>query len=154
MTIPHRNDTLISTYFVPRNESNYLYSILKEIKGGADFTELAKVNSACPSSSNGGDLGFFQRGQMVPEFDSKAFSLEKGELSDPVKTQFGYHIIKILDKQVESQEEYDAVKDKIDRNLLTSMQRDAVTGYTEDLKAKAKIKISNDFFTQEQKEEK
>lgn len=63
------------------------------IAGGADFADLAKSKSDCPSGSNGGDLGHFGRGMMVPEFEQAAFDLEPGALSDVVETDFGYHVI-------------------------------------------------------------
>ena len=71
--------------------------ILEQIKAGKDFAELAKKYSQCPSGKRGGDLGYFGRGRMVPEFENAAFSTPKGEVSKPVKTQFGYHIIKVTD---------------------------------------------------------
>ena len=68
----------------------------KEIENGnISFEEAAAENSICPSGKNGGDLGYFGKGQMVPEFEKAAFSLPVGEVSNPVKTQFGYHLIKV-----------------------------------------------------------
>ncbi len=73
--------------------------IKTQINNGASFESMAKEYSMCPSGANGGDLGFFSRGQMVPEFENAAFGLALGKVSDPVKTQFGYHLIKVTDKK-------------------------------------------------------
>lgn len=75
--------------------------IKKRINNGENFETLAKENSTCPSKDNGGDLKYFARGQMAQPFEDAAFSMEIGEISDPVQTQFGYHIIKLTDKRTE-----------------------------------------------------
>lgn len=74
-------------------------ALKSEIEGGADFAELAKANSTCPSGRQGGDLGSFGPGQMVPEFDSVVFSGPVNVVQGPVKTQFGYHLIEVTDLQ-------------------------------------------------------
>ncbi len=93
--------------------------IKKELDKGADFAELAKKYSQDGSASNGGDLGFFGKGQMVPEFEKAAFSLKKGEISNPVKTQFGFHLIKVTDKRPAGNEKFETVKLKIAKILLS-----------------------------------
>ena len=71
----------------------------EEILGGKPFEDVAAEVSLCPSGANGGDLGFFGKGQMVKEFEDAAFSMEIGEVSEPIQTQFGWHLIKLTDKK-------------------------------------------------------
>jgi len=73
--------------------------ILKRINDGEDFTAVAKRFSSCPSRKNGGDLGWFGKGQMVPEFEKVAFENDSGKVVGPIKTQFGYHIIKVTGRK-------------------------------------------------------
>lgn len=73
--------------------------IKKEIDNGGDFEYYARIYSLCPSGRNGGDLGYFGRGQMVKEFEKTAFNLPVGQVSNPVYSQFGWHLIKVLDKR-------------------------------------------------------
>lgn len=74
-------------------------SLKAKIDNGENFETLAKKYSKCPSGSEGGDLGYFERRQMVKEFENAAFSLPVGKVSDPVRTQFGWHLIKVCDKK-------------------------------------------------------
>lgn len=101
--------------------------IIKELDGGADFTELAKAKSTGPSGSSGGDLGFFGKGRMVPEFETAAFALEKGQYTkEPVKTQFGFHVIKVEDKRDQPLPSFEQSKDQIRQLLLTQAYADAI----------------------------
>jgi len=86
-----------------------------QIDKGADFAEMAKKFSECPSAENGGDIGFFQRkGSIVEEFAVVAFAMEVGKISEPVKTQFGYHIIKVTEKEPGKEVKYADVADMVD----------------------------------------
>jgi len=71
--------------------------IIDKIKSGKKFEDMAKKHSSCPSKSKGGDLGYFKKGQMAAEFEKAAFNAKKGDLVGPVKTKYGYHVIKIAD---------------------------------------------------------
>ena len=93
-------------------------AILAQLKSGADFAALAKEKSKDPGAAEGGDLGYFTKEQMVPEFAAVAFKLDKGELSDPVKTQFGWHIIKVEDKRIKPTPTFDQVKTQIDNYIV------------------------------------
>ena len=91
--------------------------IQKELKGGGDFAELAKKFSEGPSAPKGGDLGFFGSGQMVKPFEEAAFKMKVGAVSGPIRTRFGFHIIKVTDKREERKKPFDEVKDQIDQSL-------------------------------------
>jgi peptidyl-prolyl cis-trans isomerase D len=94
--------------------------LLKQARAGADFADLAKKNSEDEGSAkNGGDLDYFRRGRMVPEFEQVAFSLESGQISDPVKTSFGYHIIKVVDKKPGTTRPLAEVRQQISDQLTT-----------------------------------
>jgi len=95
-------------------------AILKELESGADFIELAKSKSTGPSGPKGGDLGYFGKGRMVPEFETAAFELEKGAYTKtPVKTQFGFHIIKVEDKRDRPFPTYEESKERLRQLMLT-----------------------------------
>jgi peptidyl-prolyl cis-trans isomerase C len=116
--------------------------VLKDLKAGKDFAAAAKENSQDPGSApNGGDLGFFEQGQMVPPFEQAAFALKPGEMSDLVESQFGYHIIKVADKQASRAVSIEEAKPQIEQ-YLTGQNRQAQTeAFVNTLKAKAKIDI-------------
>jgi peptidyl-prolyl cis-trans isomerase C len=117
--------------------------ILKKILKDEDFDELAKNFSKDHTTAvKGGDLGFFGRGRMVPEFENIAFSLKPGEVSDPVKTQFGYHIIKVIEKKEGKQREFEEVKPIVERRLKVEKQKDIFENYMSNLKASAATEIN------------
>jgi len=97
-----------------------------QLKKGADFATLAKEKSKDPGAAEGGDLGYFTRDQMVPEFADAAFKLDKGQISDPVKTQFGWHIIKVEDKRIKPTPTYDEVKTQLETFVAHKAQADLV----------------------------
>jgi peptidyl-prolyl cis-trans isomerase C len=110
-------------------------AVKAELDKGADFAELAKKKSKDPGASDGGDLGFFTKEQMVPEFSAVAFALEPGKISDPVKSQFGWHIIKVEEKRNRKPPEFDQVKAQIE----TYVTRKAQAEYVGKLREAAKI---------------
>jgi peptidyl-prolyl cis-trans isomerase C len=113
----------------------------KDLAGGADFAKLAKDNSTCPSSQQGGDLGYFGKGQMVPAFEQSAFSLKKDEISDVVETQFGYHIIKQIDKKAAEKVGFKEIRTKIEDFLKNQKIGSAVNEYLAEVRKTAKIEI-------------
>lgn len=100
------------------------------------FEDAAVQYSTCPSNMNGGDLGTFGKGQMVPEFEEVVFTLPINTVSSPVKTQFGYHLVLVTDRTDESQAEYEDVKEDVKNNLLFKKQGEAFVKKVEDLKNK------------------
>ena len=117
-------------------------TVLKEVKAGKDFAVLARANSQDPGSGpNGGDLGFFEQGQMVPPFEAAAFALKAGETSDLVETQFGYHIIKVAEKQAPRTVPLDEAKQQIEEYLVGQSRETQTKAFVEALRSKAKIDI-------------
>jgi len=110
-------------------------AIAEQIKGGADFAALAKEKSKDPGAADGGDLGYFGKEQMVPEFSAVAFQMYPGQVSNPVKTQFGWHIIKLEDKRQKVVPEFDQVRDQVEAFVT----RKAQTDYIAKLRAENKI---------------
>ncbi len=99
--------------------------VLEEAKAGKDFARLAQRHSEDGSAANGGDLGFFGRGRMVPEFERAAFGLDKGEISNLVTTQFGFHIIKVLEKQVARTQAFEEVESLIKSSITSEKAESA-----------------------------
>lgn len=115
--------------------------IKEKLKNGGDFAALAKEHSQDPGSKdNGGDLGYFTRGQMVPQFEEAVFTLNKGDISEPIKTQFGYHLIKVEDRRAKQPPAFEVVKDRILQSML--LQKASQTAV--DLRTKAKIEYVDD----------
>jgi peptidyl-prolyl cis-trans isomerase C len=110
--------------------------VMKELAAGKAFADIAKEKSIDPGSKeNGGDLGYFQRGQMVPEFEQAAFGLEKGAVTkEPVQTQFGFHIIKQEDKRAGEKPAFDAVKDQVREVVAAEKFREALAALRKDAK--------------------
>lgn len=108
--------------------------IALEIKEGTSFEEAAAKYSKCPSGQKGGDLGCFEKGQMVPEFEKVAFAQNEGEMSAPIKTQFGYHIILTEEKKQPGTVPYDKAKESIRQHLSSQRQQDVYFAKVNQLK--------------------
>jgi len=119
-------------------------SILKEIKKGADFARLARTRSLSPDSLAGGDLGYFGRGEMPPEFEAAVFKMKPGEVSPVVKTPYGYHIFKLEGVQKAKSPTLKEAEAEVRRRLLLELGEDAFNKWREALKDKTAIKVNMD----------
>ncbi len=112
--------------------------VIAKLKGGADFEKLAREISTDPSAkTNGGDLEYFTKGQMVAEFSDAAFKLNKGQVSQPVKTQFGWHVIKVEDKRMKPVPKFEDVKEQVQAFVVRKAQAEVV------MKVRSEAKIEN-----------
>ncbi|ABR47885.1 PpiC-type peptidyl-prolyl cis-trans isomerase [Alkaliphilus metalliredigens QYMF] len=116
--------------------------VLAELKEGLSFEEAATKHSSCPSNAKGGDLGLFAQGQMVPEFEEAAFNMEVDTVSEPVKTQFGYHIIKVVDQKPAQEKSLAEVKDQLNQQLLSQKQQKAYFDKIEALKGQFTVTLN------------
>jgi peptidyl-prolyl cis-trans isomerase SurA len=110
-------------------------------RAGTDFAELAKARSDGPSAAEGGDLGFFRRGLMVPEFDKVAFALQAGEVSEPVRTTFGFHVIKVEEKRQVPLQSFEELKPQLQDRLLRDQLDKYTDQYVQQLRAQATVEV-------------
>ena len=116
--------------------------LLKQLKRGADFAELAREYSECPSAENGGDLDWFPRGQMVPEFEEVAFALEVDEMSDVVETEFGYHIIKLTDRKEAHTPTLEEVRDQVLEDYTRDIGNERFDTWYEEVSILTQIEVN------------
>ena len=128
-------ESVNASHILVKSEEEALEILAKINAGEISFEDAAKAHSTCPSKDNGGNLGDFGRGQMVPEFDTAVFEMEEGEISKtPVKTQFGYHLIKLNKKTPSQPMEYAQIKDELKNMLLSEKRRKAYESKINQLK--------------------
>ncbi|GAB4425147.1 MAG: peptidyl-prolyl cis-trans isomerase [Thermodesulfovibrionales bacterium] len=119
--------------------------IVEQVKKGGDFAKIAKAKSMdTGSAKNGGDLGFFSRGQMVPEFENVAFNLKVGEVSGPVRSQYGYHIIKVTERKEGKVVEFEKIKDLLSQRLTAEKQKEIFDSYINNLRNSYKVDINKE----------
>lgn len=116
-------ETVTASHILVESDENSK-EILAELEEGLSFEDAAKKYSTCPSKESGGALGEFTKGQMVKEFEDAAFSMKVGEISDPVKTQFGYHIIKLTGKNPAKTSSFNEVKEQVNDRVVKTKQQD------------------------------
>ena len=109
-------------------------AVMEEIKAGKSFEDAAKEHSSCPSSAQGGNLGDFGPGQMVPEFDQACFSMEVGELRGPIQTQFGFHIIRLNSKNEATELAFEQVVNQINNRVINDKRNSAFQSHINQLK--------------------
>ncbi len=128
------------------NSEEEAKEVQEKLKAGADFAEMAKAYSKDLTKDRGGDLGYFQKGQMIPEFEQACFELNVGQTSGIVKTRFGYHIIKLTDKRAPEYKSLDEVKEKIREGLISQSKQQQFRDFVERLKQKAKVTVKEEAF--------
>lgn len=115
--------------------------IKSDIDNGANFAEVAKAESSCPSKEAGGDLGYFGKGMMVKEFEDACFNTESGTITDPIKTQFGYHIINVTEKKEAGVMDFTEVKDQLKSEIQRTVVNEKITKQVNELKKDYDINI-------------
>ena len=116
-------------------------AVQQKIAEGAEFAEMAIDYSQCPTSENGGDLGYFGKEKMIKGFAEAAFALNPGEISDIVRTRYGYHLIKVNDRQPKTKLSFEDVREKLARNLKFEKSTREINAYLKSLRNSAEVKI-------------
>ena len=131
----NQGETVNASHILVDTEEKALELLAKIKSGEVSFEDCAKENSSCPSGQQGGSLGDFGRGQMVPEFDTAVFSMEEGEITEtPVKTQFGYHLIKLNKKNPATTPAFEEIASEIKQGLLGEKRQKAYESKINQLK--------------------
>lgn len=125
-------------------EEAEILKVKEELDGGLAFADAAAKYSTCPSKERGGDLGTFEKGRMVPEFEAVAFTQEIGVVSEPVKTQFGYHLILVDERSESSQKSFEDVEGQIRQQLTYQRQTETYTAEVNKLKDKYPVEVFED----------
>ena len=123
-------------------------AIIEQLEGGADFAELAQQESTGPSAANGGDLGFFSKEQMVTPFAEAAFAMETGEISEPVKTRFGWHVIKVEEKRDREPPKFADIKEQLKSSLIRQQLQTRMT----ELRDAANVEVLDESLQQDEQE--
>lgn len=134
---------LVKARHILVKEEKEAEDILRQLKAGEDFAKLAQKYSQDPGSKEkGGDLGYFSRGQMVPAFEKAAFSLQIGEISSIIQTDYGYHIIKVEDHKKQQKFQFQQVREEVKKELAENKKKDTWMKFLEDLRSKNQIKTN------------
>lgn len=129
----HAKDTALAT----------IQDLRVQLDNGADFADLAAAHSHCPSGKqSGGSLGWFSRGMMVPEFENAVFNMANDELSQPIQTSFGFHLIKKTDTEAAAPADFDESRESIRDFLRHNIRGEALTAYVNELREKADVQIT------------
>ena len=132
----NKSETATAKHILVENQELATELLGKINSGEMSFEEAASAHSTCPSKDAGGDLGTFPRGQMVPEFEEVVFNMNKEEIAGPVETQFGFHLIKLEEKQTGGESEYEEVQSEIERTLMYQKQSEVYSTKLNDLKSR------------------
>lgn len=135
-----------------KNDSEKANKVREEIVNGLDFADAAKKYSKCPSGENGGNLGYFGKGQMVPEFEKAAFSAPLGVVTQPVRSQFGYHLILVTDKTDSKTPAFEEIKNGLTEHFRQSKITYEIGKVAEELRKKFEVKIDNEILEKKRKD--
>lgn len=136
-------ETLRASHILVRSEED-ANNVLVELSNGRNFEDLARARSIDPTSEIGGDIGFFTRNQLVPEFEDECFNMNVGQISGIVKTKFGYHVIKLTEKKEPRVKELTGVRDSIEQSMARLKKKVLFNKFVTSLKERSKITINSD----------
>ena len=136
-----KNEESVTASHILVDSEEKANEILAEVKGDKSFEDAAAEYSSCPSAQNGGDLGNFTKGKMVPEFETAAFGMDVNEISEVVPTQFGFHIIKVTEKTEPAQKSLEEAKEEISNTVLMKKQQEVYLAKVDEIRANVEVEV-------------